>query len=68
MTAIPFQCRYVDEEIVMFEKNVKSWELDNYELKIGRRSIDVNAIRELVIDGETIIKEQENEQGDKSNL
>ena len=57
LTAIPYQCKHVQEEIVMFEKNVKSWTLDNDELSMRGLSINVSNIKELVIDGKTIIEE-----------
>ena len=60
MIAIPFQCRYVVPVMVMFEKNVRSFEYDDYfGLKIGRKLIEPSFIRELVIDGKEIIKDKD---------
>ena len=61
MIAVPFQCRYVQEETVIFEKNVKSWTLDDDELTMRGLSIDVSNIKELVIDGKTIIEGETHE-------
>lgn len=41
-----------------FEKTVKSYELDEYELKIGRKVIDTDDINYLEIDGRVIYDEE----------
>lgn len=56
---IPLRCRNMYLEDVMFEKCVKSFWLDENELLIGRRSINVADIVELIIDGRMIIGEEE---------
>ena len=60
--AFPMQCRHLREETVMFEKNVKSFELDGQQLKIGRLTIDADRIKHLTIDGEVVIAREEHEE------
>ena len=54
---IPYQCKYVYDEVIMFEKNIKCFELNDEELIMGRKSISTARIKRLVIDDETIIQE-----------
>lgn len=58
LMVVPLQCKYVVEEIVMFEKNVKSWTLDNDELSMRGKTIDICNIKELVIDGKSVIGDE----------
>lgn len=56
---IPLECRHLYKENVRFEKSVKSFELDETFLTIGRTIIDTDRIEYLSIDGEEVIKEGE---------
>lgn len=58
---ISFQCRYVKRETIRFEKQVRSFWLDDNDLKIGRLTIPTERIRELSIDGRQIIGEEDKE-------
>lgn len=58
MIAIPLQCKHVCREVVMFEKKVSAFELDDDYLEISRRTIPIERINRLVIDGEIIIDKE----------
>lgn len=49
------RCAWLDFEEVRFEKPVKSYELDNDYLTMGRTFISTDAIEYLAIDGEVLI-------------
>lgn len=55
----PMQCAHVQPETVMFERNAKSFELDWDYLTVGRLKVDIERIEYLSIDGEEIIKGNE---------
>lgn len=52
------KCEYAYHAKREFEKTVKSYELDECELKIGRKIIDTDDIEYLEIDGRVIYNEE----------